>query len=236
MSRLILLNKPYGVLCQFTAEAGRATLKDHVSVPGVYAAGRLDADSEGLLLLTDDGALQHRIADPRHKQPKTYLAQVEGEPDEAALAQLRAGLDLGDFRTQPCAARRVHEPGWLWPRDPPVRFRQSIPTSWLEIVLQEGKNRQVRRMTAKVGLPTLRLIRVAIGPWRLDGLLPGQWREACAEALPRARGSQRLQGRAKDGAQRAGAAGGLIGVSRQAPGAAVKMRPGSTTTRPQRKP
>ena len=183
MSRLILLNKPYGVLCQFTDEAGRATLKDCVAVPGVYAAGRLDTDSEGALLLTDDGPLQHRIADPRHKLPKTYLVQVEGEPDEAALARLRAGLDLGDFRTRPCRARAVAEPDWLWPRDPPVRFRKSVPTSWLEIVLHEGKNRQVRRMTAKVGFPTLRLIRIAIGPWRLDGLLPGQWRELEAAEL-----------------------------------------------------
>lgn len=177
MPRLILLNKPYGVLCQFTDEAGRATLKDHVPVPGVYAAGRLDTDSEGLLLLTDDGALQHRIADPRHKLPKTYLVQVEGVPDEAALAALRAGVDLGDFVTRPCGARAVAEPQWLWPRDPPVRFRKAIPTAWLEIVLREGKNRQVRRMTAKVGLPTLRLVRAAIGDWALDGLLPGQWRE-----------------------------------------------------------
>jgi len=187
MSRLVLLNKPYGVLCQFSDEAGRPTLKDHVPVPGVYAAGRLDTDSEGLLLLTDDGALQHRIADPRHKLPKTYLVQVEGEPDEAALERLRAGLDLGDFHTQPCEARAVAEPDWLWPRDPPVRFRKTVPTAWLEIVLREGKNRQVRRMTAKVGLPTLRLIRVAIGPWWLDGLAPGQWREVAVDALPPAR-------------------------------------------------
>ena len=177
MSRLILLNKPYGVLCQFSGEAGRATLRDHVAVSGVYPAGRLDTDSEGLLLLTADGALQHQIADPRYKLPKTYLVQVEGEPTAAALAQLRAGLDLGDFHTRPCAARQVDEPDWLWPRNPPVRFRKTVPTAWLEIVLREGKNRQVRRMTAKVGLPTLRLVRVAIGPWLLDGLQPGQWRE-----------------------------------------------------------
>lgn len=177
MSRVILLNKPYGVLCQFSDDLGRPTLKDHVDVPGVYAAGRLDTDSEGLLLLTDDGALQHRIADPRHKLPKTYLVQVEGEPAEAALARLRAGVDLGDFVTLPCHAREVVEPDWLWPRDPPVRFRKTVPTAWLEIVLREGKNRQVRRMTAKVGLPTLRLIRVAIGDWSLSGLQPGQWRE-----------------------------------------------------------
>jgi 23S rRNA pseudouridine2457 synthase len=177
-SRVLLLNKPYGVLCQFTDEAGRATLKDFVPLPGVYAAGRLDADSEGLLVLTDDGALQHRIADPRHKLTKTYLVQIEGVMDEAALDALRAGVDLGDFHTRPCGARGVPEPDWLWPRDPPVRFRKSVPTSWVEIVLSEGKNRQVRRMTAKVGYPTLRLIRLAIGPWRLDGLQPGQWRES----------------------------------------------------------
>ncbi|HJV25279.1 MAG TPA: pseudouridine synthase, partial [Aromatoleum sp.] len=129
-----------------------------------------------LLLLTDDGGLQHRITDPRHKLPKTYVVQVEGEPDEAALARLRGGLDLGDFVTRPCEARRISEPDWLWPRDPPVRFRKSVPTSWVEIVLREGKNRQVRRMTAKAGFPTLRLIRVRIGDWSLDGLLPGQWR------------------------------------------------------------
>lgn len=177
MSRLILLNKPYGVICQFSGEPGRATLKDFVPVPGVYPAGRLDTDSEGLLLLTDDGGLQHRIADPRHKLPKTYLVQVEGEPDEDALARLRAGLDLGEFVTRRCDARLVAQPEWLWPRDPPVRFRKSVPTSWLEIVLREGKNRQVRRMTAKIGFPTLRLVRVAIGPWSLAGLGPGEWRE-----------------------------------------------------------
>lgn len=214
MSRLILLNKPYGVLCQFTDEAGRATLKDCVAVPGVYAAGRLDTDSEGLLLLTDDGPLQHRIADPRHKLPKTYLVQVEGEADEAALAQLRAGLDLGDFRTRPCAAKSVAEPDWLWPRDPPVRFRKSVPTSWLEIVLREGKNRQVRRMTAKVGLPTLRLIRVAIGPWRLDGLAPGQWREVAVDTLPPAK--------AAPPRQRAG------GAVKMPPASMTKRRPGRT--------
>ncbi|MDR1661170.1 MAG: pseudouridine synthase [Azoarcus sp.] len=183
MGRLILLNKPFGVLCQFTGAQRRSTLKDHVPVPGVYAAGRLDADSEGLLLLTDDGRLQRRIADPRHKLPKRYLAQVEGAPGEAALAQLRAGVDLGDFMTQPCEAAHVPEPDWLWPREPPIRFRKTAPTAWLEIVLREGKNRQVRRMTAKVGLPTLRLVRVAVGDWRLDGLLPGQWREVLGECV-----------------------------------------------------
>lgn len=193
MSRLILLNKPYGVLCQFTDADGRPTLADFVPVPGVYAAGRLDADSEGLLLLTDDGGLQHRITDPRHKLPKTYLAQVEGEPDEAALAQLRAGVDLGDFRTRPCTARVVAEPAWLWPRDPPVRFRKTVPTAWLEIVLREGRNRQVRRMTAKVGLPTLRLLRVAIGQWSLGDLLPGQWCETPVPLALATRGEGKMR-------------------------------------------
>ena len=177
MPRLILFNKPFGVLSQFTGQPAQATLSDWIALPGVYAAGRLDADSEGLLLLTDDGLLQQRIADPRHKLPKTYLAQVEGVPDEAALKALQAGLDLGDFITRPCRARQVDEPAWLWPRVPPIRERKAIPTAWLEIVLEEGKNRQVRRMTARVGLPTLRLIRVSIGPWTLEGLAPGQWRE-----------------------------------------------------------
>ena len=187
MSRLILLNKPYGVLCQFSGGEGRPTLRDFVPVPGVYPAGRLDADSEGLLLLTDDGALQHRIADPRHKLGKTYLVQVEGEPDEAALETLRRGVELADGRTLPCEATAVGEPVWLWPRDPPVRFRKSVPTGWIEIVLREGRNRQVRRMTASVGFPTLRLLRLAIGPWRLDGLAPGQWREMEAGAAAPAR-------------------------------------------------
>ena len=188
MSRLILFNKPHGVICQFSGDGGRPTLKDFIDVPGVYAAGRLDTDSEGLLVLTDDGALQHRITDPRSKQPKTYLVQVEGEPDEVALTALRAGgLDLGDFCTLPCEARRVPEPDWLWPRDPQVRFRKSVPTAWLEIVLREGKNRQVRRMTAKVGLPTLRLVRTAIGPWSLEGLAPGQWRQEVVGRLPQPR-------------------------------------------------
>lgn len=177
MSRVILLNKPYNVLCQFTAEAGRATLKDFMPVPDVYAAGRLDADSEGLVVLTDDGALQARISHPRHKLAKTYWAQVEGMPDEAALKQMRVGVDLGDFVTKPCKAKVIDEPAGLWPRDPPIRYRAAIPTSWIELVLTEGKNRQVRRMTAKVGFPTLRLIRWAVGSWNLEGLAPGQWRE-----------------------------------------------------------
>lgn len=177
MSRVLLLNKPYGVLCQFTSDDGRTTLKDYVAVPGVYAAGRLDADSEGLVVLTDDGALQARISHPRHKLAKTYWVQVEGIPDEAALRRLRVGVDLGDFVTKPCQARRIDEPAGLWPRDPPIRYRAAIPTSWVELVLTEGKNRQVRRMTAKVGFPTLRLVRWAVGKWTLAGLAPGEWRK-----------------------------------------------------------
>jgi 23S rRNA pseudouridine2457 synthase len=185
MSRIILLNKPYGVLSQFTSELGHRTLADLVSVPHVYAAGRLDADSEGLLLLTDDGKLQNSLADPRHKQPKTYLIQVEGTPDETALAQLRAGVEIDARRTLPCQAQVVAEPDWLWPRDPPVRFRKSVPTAWLQIVLTEGRNRQVRRMSAKVGLPTLRLIRLSIGEWSLGELQPGEWRDALPAPLVR---------------------------------------------------
>ena len=177
MSRLILFNKPYGVLSQFTGEADQRTLADFGLPSGVYAAGRLDSDSEGLLLLTDDGTLQHRLADPRHKEEKTYLIQVEGEPDDEAIARLQRPLDLGDFVTRPCRARSVEEPDWLWPRDPPVRFRKTVPTSWIEIRLTEGKNRQVRRMSAKVGFPTLRLVRTAIGDWTLDGIEPGRWIE-----------------------------------------------------------
>lgn len=177
MSRLILFNKPYGVLSQFTPEGRWQGLKDFIPVPDVYAAGRLDADSEGLLILTDDGALQKRIADPQHKLSKIYWAQVEGIPDEAALSQLRKGIDLGDFVTRPAKVRTINEPANLWPRNPPIRFRKAIPTSWLELTISEGKNRQVRRMTAKVGYPTLRLIRRAIGDWNLEGLGPGEWNE-----------------------------------------------------------
>lgn len=173
---LIALNKPYGVLCQFTAEAGRPSLAGHVALPGVYPAGRLDADSEGLVLLTDDGALQARIADPRHKLEKAYWVQVEGEPGDAALAALRRGVDLADGRTRPCGARQIPPPP-IWPRDPPIRVRRAIPDAWIELVLREGRNRQVRRMTAAVGFPTLRLVRVRIGPWSLAGLVPGTWRE-----------------------------------------------------------
>lgn len=180
MARIVLFNKPYGVLSQFTPEDGHPGLKDYIDIPGVYAAGRLDRDSEGLLILTDDGSLQHRLADPRHKLPKTYWVQVEGAPTDADLAPLRQPLDLGDFITQPAQARVIAEPENLWPRDPPVRFRMAIPTTWIEVVLKEGKNRQVRRMTAKAGFPTLRLIRAAIGGYRLDGLRPGEMREQWA--------------------------------------------------------
>ncbi|GAB3786599.1 pseudouridine synthase [Dyella agri] len=173
---LIALNKPYGVLCQFTDERGRPTLADYVKQKDVYAAGRLDHDSEGLLLLTDDGRLAHRLTDPRHKQPKTYLVQVDGAIDDAALAALRRGVVLNDGPTLPAPAEHADEPGWLWPRDPPVRFRKSIPTSWLTLTLREGRNRQVRRMTAAVGFPTLRLIRVRIGEHALDGLASGEMR------------------------------------------------------------
>ncbi|MDF3838165.1 pseudouridine synthase [Cupriavidus basilensis] len=182
---LIALNKPFGTMSQFSAHPTRPTLADCVAMPGVYPAGRLDADSEGLLLLTDDGALQARIADPHHKLPKTYLAQVENVPDENALARLRDGVDLGDFRTLPARAQPIDEPDFLWPRQPPVRFRAAIPTQWLELEIREGKNRQVRRMTAAVGFPTLRLVRVRIGALDLRtlGLAPGQWCEIAPAAL-----------------------------------------------------
>lgn len=178
--RLLLLNKPFDVLTQFSDGEGRATLKDFVDVPGVYAAGRLDRDSEGLLLLTNDGALQAHIADPRHKLAKTYWVQVEGSASTAQLQQLCDGVLLNDGPTLPAEARLLEPPPALWARNPPVRFRQHIPTNWLELVIREGRNRQVRRMTAAVGLPTLRLVRVRIGPWALDDLAPGQWREVPA--------------------------------------------------------
>jgi 23S rRNA pseudouridine2457 synthase len=173
---LIAFNKPFNVLCQFTDRAGRRTLADFVTAKDVYPAGRLDSDSEGLVLLTDDGALQKRIADPRHQTNKTYLAQVERIPDDKALALLRRGVKLKDGVTAPAGARLVKEPDWLWLREPPIRNRRNIPTAWLEITLTEGRNRQVRRMTAAVGHPTLRLIRVRIGDWSLDGLRPGEWK------------------------------------------------------------
>lgn len=180
---LIALNKPFGVMSKFSPEPGKRTLADYVPLRNVYPAGRLDADSEGLLLLTDDGALQARIASPRHKVAKTYWAQVEGEPTDAALAALRAGVDLGDFVTKPAGARRIAEPAHLWPRDPPIRYRATIPTAWIELTLREGKNRQVRRMTARVGFPTLRLVRAAVGRIGIEGLAPGEWREVRAENL-----------------------------------------------------
>lgn len=177
--RLIALNKPFGTICQFSTHETRASLGDWVDVPGVYPAGRLDADSEGLLLLTDDGGLQARIAEPRHKLLKRYWAQVEGIADAAAIARLAAGVDLGDYVTRPCQARAIDAPAELWPRVPPVRYRAAIPTSWVELAIAEGKNRQVRRMTAAVGFPTLRLVRVAIGKLELAmlGLAPGEWCE-----------------------------------------------------------
>ncbi|MGE6527462.1 pseudouridine synthase [Pseudomonas sp. NPDC077382] len=178
--RLLLLNKPFDVLTQFNDADGRATLKDFVPVPGVYPAGRLDRDSEGLLLLTNDGQLQARIADPKHKLAKTYWVQVEGEVSAEQLRLLCEGVELNEGMTLPAEARALDEPQ-LWPRTPPVRFRKSVPTSWLELVIREGRNRQVRRMTAAVGLPTLRLVRVRIGPWSLDGLQPGEWREVAAQ-------------------------------------------------------
>ncbi|WP_281851512.1 pseudouridine synthase [Dyella sp. GSA-30] len=173
---LIALNKPYGVLCQFTDSDGRRTLAEFVKQKDVYPAGRLDHDSEGLLLLTDDGALAHKLTDPRHKEPKTYLVQVDGQITDEAIVALRRGVVLNDGPTRPATVEHAIEPEWLWPRDPPVRFRKAIPTSWVSVTLSEGRNRQVRRMTAAVGFPTLRLIRVRIGPYALDGLAPGESR------------------------------------------------------------
>lgn len=181
---LIALNKPFDVLCQFTDPLGRATLADFVPLPGVYAAGRLDRDSEGLLLLTDDGKLAQRITDPRHALPKTYWAQVEGAPDPAAVARLSRGVVLNDGPTRPASVSVIDgEPPELWPRTPPIRFRAQIPTHWLQLTLREGRNRQVRRMTAAVGLPTLRLIRARIGALSLDRLAPGTWREVDPQTL-----------------------------------------------------
>lgn len=185
MSHVVLFNKPFGVLSQFRPEGTRRGLKDFVPISGVYAAGRLDADSEGLLVLTDDGPLQQRITDPRAKMEKTYWAQVEGIPSDTALRSLASGVDLRDFTTRPCQVALVTEPHGVWPRVPPIRVRRHISTVWLELRLTEGKNRQVRRMTARVGYPTLRLIRWAIGPWTLAGLAPGNWREVAAPCSPR---------------------------------------------------
>lgn len=178
--RYLLLNKPYEVLTQFTDEHGRATLKDFVPVPDVYPVGRLDFDSEGLLLLTDDKQLQHRLSDPKFKVPKTYWAQVEGSVAEEALRQLRRGVQIKEGFTAPGKAAAIPEPAHLWPRNPPIRYRASIPTSWLEIRISQGMNRQVRKMCAAVGLPCLRLVRAAIGPLGLGELQPGQWRELTA--------------------------------------------------------
>ncbi len=180
LPRLILFNKPYGVICQFSGEGDRKTLADFVDVRGVYPAGRLDQDSEGLVLLTDDGRLQARIADPKFKLPKTYLVQVEGEPFDDAIAKLQSGVLLKDGMTRPADARKI-EPPALWLRDPPVRFRKTVPDAWISLTLREGRNRQVRRMTAAVGLPTLRLVRWQVGPWSLDDLSQGEWRAVEAD-------------------------------------------------------
>lgn len=181
--RLILLNKPFQVLTQFTSTDGKATLADFVSAPGFYPAGRLDHDSEGLVLLTNAGSLQSQLADPRWKTAKTYYVQVESIPDDDAVARLRRGVDLPDGRTLPAEAELVGEPEWLWPRHPPIRERRSIPTQWLRLSIREGRNRQVRRMTAAVGHPALRLIRWGVGPWDLQGLTPGSWREVAPSEL-----------------------------------------------------
>ena len=183
MSMVVLLNKPYGVICQFSPSGEHRRLKDLVPLLDVYAAGRLDTDSEGLVVLTDDGVLQHRIADPRHKLAKTYFVEVEGVPDDTALAPLRTGVRVGDYVTRPAEAALTAPPDWLWPRVPPIRIRRAIPTSWLKLTLREGRNRQVRRMTAAVGFPTLRLIRYSIGPWTLAGISPGTWKTADASIL-----------------------------------------------------
>lgn len=176
MATVLLLNKPYGVVCQFSPSGGKPTLKDFVPISRVYPAGRLDTNSEGLVILTDDGRLQAILSHPRHKLPKTYWVQVEGIPDDTALHRLESGIDLGDFVTRPAKVRRIEPPAGLWPRDPPIRVRQFIPTCWLEVELTEGRNRQLRRMTAATGFPTLRLIRARIGSWSIAGLDPGSYR------------------------------------------------------------
>ena len=176
MARVLLFNKPFRVISQFSPSGDKRTLADFIDVPAVYPAGRLDFDSEGLMVLTDDGALQARISSPRYRRKKTYLAQVEGVPESQSLRRLARGVELRDGRTRPAEVEHVDEPDWLWPRDPPIRERKAIPTSWLRLVISEGRNRQVRRMTAAVGHPTLRLVRVAIGDWSLDGLAPGEYR------------------------------------------------------------
>ncbi|MBL0028301.1 MAG: pseudouridine synthase [Rhodanobacteraceae bacterium] len=184
---IVLFNKPYDVLCQFTDGQGRRVLGDFINVPGVYPAGRLDRDSEGLLVLTDDGALAHRLTDPRHAHRKTYRVQVEGDPRDEQLDALRRGVQLNDGPTRPAEVRRIDAPPGLWPRDPPIRVRQSVPDAWIELTISEGRNRQVRRMTAAVGLPTLRLIRVASGDYTLDDLQPGACRIIDRRPTPRPR-------------------------------------------------
>lgn len=187
MGKVILLNKPYGVVCQFSAAGERPTLAGFVRVPDVYPAGRLDADSEGLVVLTADGAMQAAIADPRRKMPKVYWVQVEGTPTREALAHLAGGVKLNDGMTRPARARAMDPPASMWPRDPPIRVRRNIPDAWIELEIAEGRNRQVRRMTAAVGLPTLRLVRWSVGPWTLEGLAPGQSREVAVDAPRNAR-------------------------------------------------
>ncbi len=221
----LLFNKPYRVLTRFTDEEERRSLAHYIPVPGVYPAGRLDRDSEGLLILTDDGRVQHAVCHPHNKLPKTYWAQVEGLVDERALAALSRGVQLKDGLTAPASARRVDAPT-LWPRTPPIRARKSIPTSWIELTLTEGRNRQVRRMTAAVGLPTLRLVRVRIGPWTLDGLAPGRWRRLSGRPLvtiaryveryldpeaPTHGSGRRREGRASAGRRRRGRQGKIPG-------------------------
>ncbi len=176
MTRTLLFNKPFRVLSQFSGAADKSTLADYIDVAGVYAAGRLDFDSEGLMVLTDDGVLQAQISNPRYRRVKTYLAQVEGEPEPEALQALASGIKLKDGPTRPANVIQIDEPGWLWPRDPPIRVRKNIPTQWLRLQIREGRNRQVRRMTAAIGHPTLRLVRIEIGDWSLDGLQPGEYR------------------------------------------------------------
>lgn len=183
MPPVILFNKPYGVICQFSPSGTYRTLKDFVPIPDVYPAGRLDTDSEGLVVLTNDGVLQHHITDPQHKLAKTYFVEVEGSPSDDALTPLRDGIELSDFRARPAQVALVASPDWLWPRVPPVRIRQAIPTTWLQLTIHEGRNRQVRRMTAAAGFPTLRLIRHRVGPWTLAGIAPGTW-QATPRSIP----------------------------------------------------